>query len=245
MVFYAYLQNFAMTFEWSVNGPNPYWSLAVEEHFYLFWPVIIYVFDTKKLYQVIYLIIIAAFGLRIIMLLEGYEVFYFTFTRFDSLAVGALLALWETKNIFKKTQAPIFLFALIGISIPTIVIWTYFSGESNLWIQILKYVVVSGAFFAFLGYLLSAGSGNYLNGIFSRNFFTYSGKISYGLYVYHSFAYELANKYLNTGYWLSDWVIAFSMTYIVASLSFYLFESWFLSLKKYFEYKSTVSSVLQ
>ncbi len=36
LYFYAYIQNFAETFHWTANGPNHFWSLAVEEHFYLF-----------------------------------------------------------------------------------------------------------------------------------------------------------------------------------------------------------------
>jgi peptidoglycan/LPS O-acetylase OafA/YrhL len=40
--FWTYLQNLAVTFEWDFAGPGHFWSLAVEEHFYLFWPFLIY-----------------------------------------------------------------------------------------------------------------------------------------------------------------------------------------------------------
>ena len=34
--YWIYLQNFAMIFGWSQTGPGHLWSLAIEEHFYLF-----------------------------------------------------------------------------------------------------------------------------------------------------------------------------------------------------------------
>lgn len=104
LIFYTYFQDFAMTFDWKANGPGHYWSLAVEEHFYLFWPLIVYYCNNKSLYKVIAGIVAVAFALRIVLIMGGYPVYYFTFTRFDSLAMGALLALMETKQAFKKTE---------------------------------------------------------------------------------------------------------------------------------------------
>jgi peptidoglycan/LPS O-acetylase OafA/YrhL len=103
--YFTYLQNFAITFNWDSVGPVHFWSLAVEEHFYLFWPVVVYLFSTKNLSRVIIGIIIGALLLRIFMLNNGYGVFYFTFTRFDSLAIGALLAIAELRNSFRKENS--------------------------------------------------------------------------------------------------------------------------------------------
>ena len=58
--YWVYLQNFALTFNWDSAGPMHYWSLGVEEHFYLFWPVLVYFVDTKHISKVIYFIIIVS-----------------------------------------------------------------------------------------------------------------------------------------------------------------------------------------
>ena len=158
-----------------------------EEHFYLFWPLIVYFFSFKNLFRLILLIILGALVLRIYMLLDNYEVFYFTFTRFDSLAIGALLSLLEIKNVFKSENSFRFLLLTIVIFAPTVILWSFVTGQSNILIQIFKYVLLSFTYFALIGYVLSIKIGTSINKILESGFFSYTGKISYGLYVYHPF----------------------------------------------------------
>ncbi len=87
--FWIYLQNFAFTFNWPIDGPNHYWSLAVEEHFYLFWPIIVFYLKIKDIIKVIFVLIIVALFTRFLLLKFGYGVFYFTFSRMDELVIGA------------------------------------------------------------------------------------------------------------------------------------------------------------
>ena len=74
--YWVYLQNFAITFNWLQNGPTHYWSLAVEEHFYLFWPLLIYYLNVKQIVRVIPVIIGLSLIIRIILLKNNYEVFF-------------------------------------------------------------------------------------------------------------------------------------------------------------------------
>jgi peptidoglycan/LPS O-acetylase OafA/YrhL len=46
---WIYLQDFAITFKWDYSGPLHFWSLAVEEHYYLFFPFLVYYLPDKKL----------------------------------------------------------------------------------------------------------------------------------------------------------------------------------------------------
>ncbi len=59
--YWFYLQNIADTFGWAANGPFHFWSLAVEEHFYLFWPLLVYYLNDKKIIIATICIIIIAF----------------------------------------------------------------------------------------------------------------------------------------------------------------------------------------
>ena len=60
LYYFTYLQNFAITFKWDSVGPIHFWSLAVEEHFYIFWPFIIYFFKDNKVIRIIILLIVSS-----------------------------------------------------------------------------------------------------------------------------------------------------------------------------------------
>jgi peptidoglycan/LPS O-acetylase OafA/YrhL len=234
--YFTYLQNFATTFKWDAIGPGHFWSLAVEEHFYLFWPFIVYLFSNKNLTKIILGIVVGAMLLRALMLSEGYEVFYFTFTRFDSLAIGALLALLEVRGFFKESNSKKFMTLLAGLFIPTVFMWTYFTGAGNNYIQIFKFFFLSSIYFSIIGLLLCIKENHPVNKVLRTDFFSYTGKISYGLYVYHPLAYSICGRYFNTENIVFDFIIGLIMTYLISAISFHFFESAFLKLKKYFDY---------
>jgi peptidoglycan/LPS O-acetylase OafA/YrhL len=233
----TYLQGFARTFDWNSVGPHHFWSLAVEEHFYLFWPLIVYITSNKNLKYVISGIVLFAIIMRGFLLKEGYSVFLFTFTRIDSLAIGALLALMELKNFFRIENSGKFLILFAGMIVTTILIWILFSGEGNNYIQNSRYILLSFTYFAGIGYALSIKKNHVINKILKTSFLNYTGKISYGLYVFHPLVYLFCVQYITTENILLDFVIRFTLSYAIAALSYHYFESAFLRLKKYFEYK--------
>jgi len=155
LVYFLYLQNIAMTFHWPSMGPSHFWSLAVEEHFYLFWPFAVYFLSGKNLLRLTLFIIAFALGLRAYMVANSYEVFYFTLTRFDSLAFGALLAVLETKDFFSSKNAKKFILVFFALLVPTIILWTFISGDANSMNQIFKHLILSAIYFSVIGYVLS------------------------------------------------------------------------------------------
>lgn len=235
--YFTYLQNFATTFSWNAIGPSHFWSLAVEEHFYLFWPFIVYFSSIKNLIRIVFGIVIGALLLRVLMTNEGYEVFYFTFTRIDSLAIGSLLAILELKGIFKERNTKKFVLLLVTILFPTIIIWTYLMGTGNYYIQILKYLFFPSIFFSIIGLILCFKANHIINRLLTSKFFLFTAKISYGLYVYHPLAYTICEKYFPIKNIVVNFFTCVALSYVISSISFYLFESTFLKLKKYFEYK--------
>jgi peptidoglycan/LPS O-acetylase OafA/YrhL len=232
--YFAYLQNVARTFDWNSLGPHHFWSLAVEEHFYLFWPLAVYTLTKKGLARFTLAIIIFAMVLRAVMLHLGYSVFIFTFTRFDALALGALLSLMELKNAFRHANARKYSILLITLLIPILLLWVFFSGLGNDYIQNLRYLLLASAFFAFIGMLLSLDEGHIFNRILKTRFLSYTGRISYGIYVYHPLVFLICVKYLDTGNVVVNVLISTVCTYTIATLSYHYFESYFLRLKKHF-----------
>jgi peptidoglycan/LPS O-acetylase OafA/YrhL len=94
----AFLANFAVLFGIAVpHGPGVFWSLAVEEHFYLLWPLVVRVAKTYRLLWVSAAIVIAMPAARGFWKANGgdHETMYvLSWFRFDGLALGAFLAAW-------------------------------------------------------------------------------------------------------------------------------------------------------
>jgi peptidoglycan/LPS O-acetylase OafA/YrhL len=100
---WAYSQDFAITyFNHDFFDPDPlwvghFWSLGVEEHFYLVWPLIVYLCSRRGLLVTSCLLIVAAPIVRFTMMhydMDPAAVYTFTLSRVDQFAIGGLLALF-------------------------------------------------------------------------------------------------------------------------------------------------------
>ena len=235
LYYYFYLQNFAETFGWEVTGPLHFWSLAVEEHFYLFWPLVVYLVTQRRLLKIIVAIVVMALLLRMYMVGSGYSVFYFTFTRFGALAIGSGLALLETNGYLKPARAKYFSWLLLLVVAPLIALWMAFTGAGNDNIQLYKYPLIALVYFSAIGYLITQRTP-YLNEWLRAGWLSYTGRISYGLYVYHPLLFLLCAQYLHLGNIVLDFALSTALCYLVASASYYYFEAPFLGLKRFFAY---------
>jgi peptidoglycan/LPS O-acetylase OafA/YrhL len=77
------------------NDPylGQFWSLAVEEQFYLTWPLTVYLLSKKKLALLCSVVAFVSLLLRYWLDGTGWNAYALTFTRLDPLALGALFAL--------------------------------------------------------------------------------------------------------------------------------------------------------
>ncbi len=73
------------------------WSLCVEEHFYLFWPLIVFRYSAPTLERIVVGLLLFSFGARYCILVAGdgnpYLINFLTPTHLDGIALGSLLAL--------------------------------------------------------------------------------------------------------------------------------------------------------
>ncbi|HEV9036420.1 MAG TPA: acyltransferase [Puia sp.] len=233
--YWVYLQNFAETFKWHAVGPPHFWSLAVEEHFYLLWPCLVFFLSKKGIKIAVVVILFLAVGCRLELLREGREVYYFTLTRMDDLAIGALLAVWETEGRLKGS-AKKFAIGLVLTVIPTILLWKVVTGKSIGSMQVIKFNLVALCGFCLVGFAIAARETSFFYKLMSSRFFRFTGRISYGLYVYHPLCYPLIEYYFPTISVPARFLVSFGATYLIAGLSYYLFEAKFIALKKYFAY---------
>ncbi len=235
-----------------------FWSLAVEEQFYLFWPWVILFFPRKWTPILMCLMILLAPAYR----LYAYEMHRFdispfnfksaTFTlaNFDSLGMGALLALVQRSKIHRETiqryLSRIILPLGLLVYITSLVLYHYrfkpsvfFSLNDFSLSLIFTWLVAATAtgFSGSLGYLLELSPLKYL------------GKISYGIYVYHYFIPFLIAPVFRSFIFpvetpsFLNFVLSSALTVAVASLSWYVFELPINHLKRYFSYK-TVNEVV-
>lgn len=233
--YWLYLQNFAITFNWKNIGQNHLWSLAVEEHFYLFWPVLIYYCSVKRLVQMIGVITLLSLLCRIYLIHIGHGTFYFTFTTFDCLAIGALLAVNEIRQWFSVRLLQIgagVLFVLL------VLMWVIFGSKESLVVQYFKLPITALFYLCCIGILILRET--FLNKLFKSKFLTFTGKISYGLYIFHPVCFYYLYKYNLRFNLIPALVVYFAVSYLIATISFYGFENKFIKLKKRFESKKPV-----
>lgn len=228
---YVFLQNIAMTFHWDFFGPIHYWSLGIEEHFYLFWPLVVYFCNIKQLRGLIWGILIGAVILRYFMAMQNMDVYHFTFARFDGLAIGALLSVMEVNSFFKAKNKRFFII-LVGITfVASVAMFVLFNGKSVPLAQASKFSVLSIFYFSIMGYLLCQDETELASKFMTNKFLLLTGKISYGLYVFHPMVMVIVSKYLKTSVIIVDFAVVLILTYLVAWLSHTYFESYFLKFR--------------
>lgn len=92
---WLYLSNWAQPLGYHVNGFAHFWSLAVEEQFYLIWPFVVRHCDAARLLRtcagMFLLALIARIALRVTHA-DPEMIYEFTICRMDSLATGAAVA---------------------------------------------------------------------------------------------------------------------------------------------------------
>ncbi len=238
-------------FDWSVCGH--FWSLDVEEQFYLAWPLVIFFGGgRRKLMSICALVAVTAMTLRVDLVREAkglIDVYYFTPCRLDSLAIGSFVALAvRGKDGVRPWVEPArWVTAACGAAI---LAHGYQSGGLSHYdrlVQAFGFTAVSAFFAGLLVLILASPSNGVVAGILQDSSLVFFGKYSYGIYIFHyalmtaatailppeQFA-EVIGSHLAAA--LIYTAVALIATLGLAVLSWNLFEKRLLDLKKHFEY---------
>lgn len=229
---------------WPFGCLDHFWSLAVEEHFYFVWPLVIYWLPRRAAIGACLILIATASASRVGFILTGGneaapEVF--TLFRADALAMGALVALTargpggiQSLSAYARhtllVLGPILLLLSIGhrrlLTVPDTLFAAFFAG-----------LLVTA---------LTAKADSQTAKLWNSSCLRFFGKYSYAMYVFQYPLIPLLAPLLSpellttttgnaTVARLFYIVLMTAITTAAAIASWTLFEKRFLSLKKYFE----------
>jgi peptidoglycan/LPS O-acetylase OafA/YrhL len=225
------------------------WTLAIEEQFYLLWPVLVARTGRKYLVALIIPLLIVPVVLRA----QGYFP-HMLLTRCDGLGFGALLAgiLYEKPRLYVPKRALGWAFATVSLIACSFPLWREAIygfiravSPSVHWSVVLPAMETQRTclvYFGVVGFVLCA-EGHTLLAPLRNVWLCRTGQISYGLYLYHPLVYgAVATLRLALGMRgsLAIDVFAFAACFVVASLSWRYIENPMLRLKAYFPYGERV-----
>lgn len=234
-----------------------FWSLSVEEQFYIFWPLLILLVPEKALKKLFLSFIILAPVFRIVLFLVhrsgalhilndqvAIAIYPLPFSHMDAFAFGAYISRYSIPKA--KEQ----FFFLLG-AVPILGYLTQYLATGTIGpLSAFGFPLLLGNAYKFIwGYsLLSyffmmtiyvvAREGMFIRFLDWRPM-RYLGKISYGLYVYHFPIIWFAGRIRDFGAPESSAkiliaLIAFVATFLIASASYYWMEKPLLNLKDRF-----------
>jgi peptidoglycan/LPS O-acetylase OafA/YrhL len=230
------------------------WSLAIEEQFYILWPFIVYFAKREKLLKLTVWVIVLSLLSRILAaLVWGYSsyfslFFYFnSFTRFEEILVGALLAILFSDPamipFIRRYSLPAFLSTLSVFIFLCVLSYPNRPHPlfGNISLTVFGYTTAALFSASLIGVFVTHPEGSVLRRIFSSAPLVFFGKYSYSIYLFHmSIVLVLSEYFWHTkmrgwNIYLLYAALVFLLTALVGWLTWQLLEKHILGLKKYFE----------
>ena len=242
---YLYNMRVAATGFLPSSALGHFWSLAVEEQFYLIWPIAVLWLGRKHLIVTCAVAVVAALVCRLALSSTGYVVLPDVWmpARMDALAVGAFIALMvRVPNglaLMRRWATSI----TVAASLPLAVLLRY-----NVGLLTVAHTLAALLFGAVLVLCLSAPRIGALATVTTSPILRFFGRYSYALYVFHHpllwFKPIFSLAFVPTVFrsqlpaymlWLA---ISIGATVAIALVSWNLLEKPFLKMKKLFPYHS-------
>lgn len=243
---WLFLIKWVQPFGQTIHGFEHFWSLAVEEQYYLAWPFVVLVYRESGLLRACFAAVALAVVTRTALLLSGtpHEANYmFTVCRMDALALGAIAALLVRRPATAERIADrgnlVLLLAALGLGL--LALATHVYSTSDPLMQILGYSLLAVGFAA--GILVLAAReqterGTWLERVLAIAPLRAVGRYSYAMYVFHlplviALTPAIRRWFAGTGQAL-PLIVALLVgiaTFVAGAISYHVFEKHLLALK--------------
>ena len=233
------LPNLVMSIFGNIPYVNQAWSIGAEEQFYLIWPWFMKKFNNKLLFMTLVIIIYGAIKFTLNHFASHDQKYsnslldvanrFWGDTPIDCMAIGGIFSFIGYKNnrqtiAIKKVLFNKWLqFAVIIFTLFLVVRGVYIPHVQHECFSILFGIIIIN---------LALNDKNILN--LEYPFLNYLGKISYGLYMYHTIVIVFSFKLLLMLHCCKDiylYPMVAALTILVAGISYRFFEKPFISMK--------------
>lgn len=238
----AFLSNFEeikVGLQDGLNFLTPFWSVAVEEQFYISLALIILIFKLKKarsFYLLYILVILVSIGFRLYNIGNDRVIYYHSFSVMSDIAIGGIVAIlcfngrlipW-LKSLSKQKIIALYLIIFLIILLKNQLFVAYMASIERL---------VLGLGFAFI-IVEQIYADNSFFAADKWKLFRMGGEISYGLYLIHAivmyFVSNLMVEFFEARGWIHfsfHLIISFGISFLLAFFSYNYYERKFLKYK--------------
>jgi len=210
------------------------WSLCIEEHFYLIFPLFAFALPQLKKRPLFLLIpLVLSFLIRIYIVsthdiqgepLLSYLVRFPTYSNIDGISMGVFLAYTHQYwiHIIKRNPFGIFTIGSITFIFTLFMIGPVPSGSWIVWFPTLLALGAS---------LMTMGASQLELPKVLIPFFYWISICSYGMYLWNNIFMRAAEKYFQNIHWLLASIVCFALSMLLAFITYKLIEEPFLKLR--------------
>jgi peptidoglycan/LPS O-acetylase OafA/YrhL len=251
--YWLYLTNFSIADGGWVHGwVDVAWSLAIEEQFYLLWPLVIWLCPPRLVAPLCAVILVAEPIARTYARatdVPSLSIFVLPWFRLDGFAVGALLAVAQRRGLLPLLDRSAPIVVIAGVA--GIIVCTIMGGHAwwwNRWMQQYGYSLIAITAGAMLVSAINRPADGLWPRMLSAGWLRAFGKYSYCLYLIHAPVMRAVREYVFNpeeyrAFGIAPWnaqllfyVAAAAPAFALAWLSWRLFEAPILRLKTRFPY---------
>jgi peptidoglycan/LPS O-acetylase OafA/YrhL len=247
---WLYAQNFIIAIKgWGTYGSlDHFWSLAIEEHFYLVWPLLVFLFNRRTLMWILVGASVAALALRKGLVMEGVgeeSLYILTPGGFDARAIGSLRALRMRGpgGLERWARGAKWAGAAAVACLAAMALWRGGLSHEDPMMETAGFSLLAVASAGLLVVGLAAPRERWVGRGLTARPLRWMGKYSYGLYVLHPPIFiavmhtSLGREWVGREGWGSLAVavaLSLGLTMVAVLLSWHLMEKQFLKLKRHF-----------